>query len=383
MPSLGEELTERLRDSRFGREFFGPRIAQPAARWLERNFGAEPIDRAEFGGAGSGESIVAIVDLHATELVEVAFPSPVPASASGSVLPADPLPPDLVPVDAEVDARESEGRKLMEVVKELGERVKEHNLVVVAAGIAFWGLLAIPATLFAIVSVAGLVIDPTTVKQEVAANLSDLPRAVQDIIGDQLEKVSTGSTGGLIAGVVVGLFLAFWTASGAMAKLMAALNTIYETMETRNFAKLRGTALLLTIGGVVFVSSAVFLLAVMPPLLRSIDAVGDSVVTLFNWLRFPLLGLVMVFGLSILYYLGPDRKTRYRPITLGAVVATLLWIALSALFTLYTSTFASYSETYGSIGGIVVLLLWLFITAFVVLLGAEIHALRESTARRL
>ena len=114
--------------------------------------------------------------------------------------------------------------------------------------------------------------------------------------------------------------------------------------------------------------------------LGSIDAVGDSVATLFVWLRFPVLGLVMIIALGVLYHAGPDRKTRYRPLTVGAAVAMGLWIGLSALFTIYTSTVASYNETYGSIGGIVVLLLWLFITAFVVLLGAEIHAQRENQA---
>ena len=151
-------------------------------------------------------------------------------------------------------------------------------------------------------------------------------------------------------------------------------------VETRNFAKLRGTALALTFGGIIFVSSAIFLLAALPPILRSVDAVGDSAATVFVWLRFPLLGLVMIIALGVLYHFGPDRQTRFRAVTVGAAVAMTLWIALSALFTIYTSTVGSYNETYGSIGGIVILLLWLFITAFVVLLGAEIHAQRELDA---
>ena len=225
----------------------------------------------------------------------------------------------------------------------------------VAAGIAFWGLLAIPAVLFATVSVAGLLLDPATVKAEVNTNLTGLPTEAREIVGDQLESVSGGSTGGLIVGLVVGLLLAFWTASGAMAKLMAALNTIYDVVESRNFAKLRGTALALTFGGIVFIAGALFLLAALPALLGRVDGIGDAAADLFVWLRFPALGLVMVVALGILYRLGPDRKARYQLVTLGAVVATVLWILLSALFSIYTATVGSYNETYGSIGGIVVL----------------------------
>jgi membrane protein len=368
--SLGDELTERLKESRFGRDIFGPRIAEPAARWLSTNFveaddpatesGSEQmatVERAEAAQLDSAKSIdvVGLDDAEATE----------PEAAEPEEL-------------EELDLTPGSPKAVLGTLKALGQRIKVHNLVVVAAGIAFWGLLAIPATLFAVVSIAGLVLDPDTVKDQVRENLEGLPDEAKEIIAGQLEGVSGGSTGGLITGVIVGLLLALWTASGAMAKLMGALNTIYDTVESRKFVKLRGTALGLTFGGIVFISSAIFLLAAMPALLSSIDAVGDGPATLFNWLRFPILGLVMVFALGVLYHVGPDRRAKYRPLTVGAVVAMVLWISLSALFSVYTATVGSYNETYGSIGGIVILLLWLFITAFVVLLGAEIHAETET-----
>ncbi len=365
MSSFGEELSDRFRESRFGRDVFGPKIARPTVRWLQATF---PEDTALEDAAVEDATIedATVENSEAAALLE-ADVVPLIGAAGEEEL-------------GDIDLMPTTPKQLLATLKEIGKRVKNHNLVVVAAGIAFWGLLAIPATLFAVVSIAGLVLDPATVKEQVAENLSGLPEEAQTIIGNQLESVSGGSTGGLIAGLVVGLLLAFWTASGAMAKLMGALNTIYGTIETRNFAKLRGTALGLTFGGIVFISSAIFLLAALPPLLGSVDAVGDSAATLFVWLRFPVLGLVMIIALGVLYHLGPDRQTKYRPVTVGAAVAMALWIGLSALFTIYTSTVASYNETYGSIGGIVVLLLWLFITAFVVLLGAEVHAQRESEA---
>ena len=364
MPSLGEELTGRLRDSKFGRDVFGPKIATPAARWLQQNF-VEGDDAAAANGHARSEAAA----LTALETLD--------ASEDNQINGAQDTSDDEL---GEIDLTPTSPKELAGLLKELSKRIKNHNLVVVAAGIAFWGLLAIPAILFAVVSTAGLVLDADTVKQQVADNLSGLPPEAQEIIGGQLESVSGGSTGGLITGLIVGLLLAFWTASGAMAKLMGALNTIYDTEETRKFPKLRGTAVLLTFGGIVFISSAIFLLAALPPILRSVDGVGDTAADLFVWLRFPILGVVMVIALGVLYYLGPDRQTKYRPITVGAAAAMVLWISLSALFTVYTSTVGSYNETYGSIGGIVILLLWLFITAFVVLLGAEIHAQREIEA---
>lgn len=353
MASLADELTERLRESRFGRDIFGPKVARPVAAWLAQNFGEEH-------GSVEEEQAPAENASHAQDGSETQF-----GSATDSVAGTD------------IDLTPSSPKAFLASMRELSTRIKNHNLVVVAAGIAFWGLLAIPAILFAVVSIAGLVLDPATVKDQVNTNLEGLPDEARSIIGDQLESVSGGSTGGLVFGLVFGIVLALWTASGAVAKLMGALNTIYDTTETRKFLKLRGIALALTFGGIIFVSSAIFLLAVLPALLGSIDAVGDSAATLFVWLRFPVLGLVMIVALGVLYHLGPDRQTKYRPFTVGALVAMVLWITLSGLFSVYTSTIGSYNETYGSIGGIVILLLWLFITAFVVLLGAEIHAQGE------
>jgi len=363
-PSTAQEWTDRFRTSRFGRDIFGPKIAQPVALWLTENF-ADPEANAQANGHRENGNHPNATQPDATQPIGVAEPEEQAAEVDEDV--------------EELDLTPDSPKAFLNTLKALSQRIKVHNLVVVAAGIAFWGLLAIPATLFAVVSIAGLVLDPDTVKDQVTENLNG-PDEVKEIIGAQLEGVAGGSTGGLIFGVVLGVLLALWTSSGAMAKLMGALNTIYDAVETRNMLKLRGTALILTFGGIVFISSAIFLLAALPALLSSIDGVGDSAATLFNWLRFPALGLVMIIALGVLYYLGPNRTTKYRPITLGAAVAMFLWIALSALFTIYTSTVGNYNETYGSIGGIVILLLWLFITSFVVLLGAEIHAQSEVDA---
>lgn len=376
-----DEITERVREAKFTREVVGPKIARPLAAWLDRTFADDQA------AGGPDDALVSVTEQHAIETAE----TPGSAGSGGTGLGlGDTLDRPEELADAELGRGEARGLDsdasleptgqdelgFVTALKAVPAKIKEHNLVVVAAGIAFWGLLAIPAVLFATISTAGLVLNAETVKDQVEENLTALPEDARSIVGEQLESVSGSGTGGLITGLVLGLLMALWSSSGAMAKLMATLNTINGVSEQRKFPKLRGTALAMTFGGIVFISAAVFLLAVLPALLRNIDLVGDAAGTLFNWIRFPVLGLVMVIALGVLYHVGPATSGRkYRFISLGAIVATVLWVTLSGVFSIYTSTVASYNETYGSLGGLVVLLLWLFISAFVVLIGAEIHAL--------
>ena len=265
-------------------------------------------------------------------------------------------------------------------IKDIGLRVKgrikEHNLAVVAAGIAFWGLLAIPAVLTAVLSIYGLVADETEVEDQIEDNLGALPEEARQIITNQLESVAGASGGGLAVGVVVGIILALWTSSGAIAKVIATLNTIWGVSEDRKFFKLRGLALFITLGSIVFVIGAAFLLAIMPAVLSEVG-LADVGRWLLNAGRFPALLLFMAAGLAVLYRIGPNRRSRYRPLTWGAVLATLLWVVVSGAFSIYTASFSSYNETYGTLGAIVILLMWLFLTAFMVLIGAEIDAARD------
>ncbi|MEM7095934.1 MAG: YihY/virulence factor BrkB family protein [Actinomycetota bacterium] len=377
------ELAEKVRESRFSREVVGPRVAGPFARWLTDTF--------DLGEAENSNGAPLTAAAETTDVAQSTNAAPAP-EADGVARDVDDAAhadeaADVVGAEVAVEADADPAgavpylelpwyQRFVAVVRGLVANIKDHNLVVVAAGIAFWGLLAIPAVLFSVVSIAGLVVDPDTIEQQVNDSLSSLPDEVKTIIGGQLANVSGGSTGGLITGLVLGLVLALWSSSGAVAKLMATLNTIYGTLERRSFVHLRGLALALTLGGIVFTAGAMFLLAVLPSLLASISAVGDSAADLFEVLRFPALALVTMIAFGVLYHLGPDRRSgRYRVFTIGALVATVLWVALSGLFSIYTATLGTYNETYGTLGGLVVLLLWLFITAFVVLIGAEIHAL--------
>jgi len=186
-------LVDRLRSSRFGQQILGPRIAAPIAKWLTENLVEPPTGQA-------AEQLVAVDESDAASMAQPGSVGSQAAAVEAEVAAEDEV--------EELDLTPDSPRAVVQTLKALGQRVKVHNLVVVAAGIAFWGLLAIPATLFAVVSIAGLVLDADTVKGQVEDNLSGLPEEAQEIIGDQLEGVAGGSTGGLIAGVALGLLLA-------------------------------------------------------------------------------------------------------------------------------------------------------------------------------
>ena len=390
----------------------GPKILQPASRWYEENVDEAEVADTDQPAAGTVAPAIEVVDdaetadepvvdittgaaasesLASARAAEAFFAGP---DAGELTPPAPAAPAEAEATSAARDLAESAlaagqavATKAVEIpktrlqrVKDIGmrvkDRIKEHNLAVVAAGIAFWGLLAIPAVLTAVLSIYGLVSDETKVEAQIEDNLGALPEEARDIITGQLESVAGASGGGLAVGVVVGIILALWTSSGAIAKVIATLNTIWGVSEDRKFFKLRGLALFITLGSIVFVIGAAFLLAVMPAVLSEVG-LADVGRWLLNAGRFPALLLFMAAGLAVLYWIGPNRRARYRPLTWGAVLATLLWVVVSGAFSVYTASFSSYNETYGTLGAIVILLMWLFLTAFMVLIGAEIDAARE------
>jgi membrane protein len=272
--------------------------------------------------------------------------------------------------------------RTQDLVARLMDRIKEHNLPVISAGIAFWGLLAIPATLASTLSIYGMVADPDQVEDQINDSLSSLPESAREIISDQLESVAGSSGAGLAIGAAVGVILALWTVSGAVAKVIATLNTIWRVREDRKFPVIRGVALAITFGAIVFFALAAFVLAVLPAILSEVG-LGGPARWLLNLARVPALLLFMAAGLGILYWAGPNRRSRFRAASPGAITGTILWLVLSFAFSVYTTYFSSYNETYGVLGGVVILLLWLYMTSFVVLLGAEVDSALEDRAAGL
>jgi membrane protein len=257
----------------------------------------------------------------------------------------------------------------------------EHNTALLAAGVTYYSFLSIFPALIAIVAVYGLVASPAEVTRQVNSVAEQLPAEARKLISDQLQNVASAQAGALSVSLAVAVLTALWSASAAINGLMGALNVVYAEREDRGIVVKRGTSVLLTLGAVVFVVLAAFLLTVLPPLVGLLDLgpVGEWLLLGARWI-----GLLAAFmlGLGVLYHFGPDRAdARFRWLGPGAVMSTALWILVSVGFSVYVANFGSYDKTYGTLAGVVVLLLWLFFTAYAVLLGAEVNAQAElSTA---
>jgi membrane protein len=256
------------------------------------------------------------------------------------------------------------------------------HVPMLAAGVAFFAFLAVFPALIAAITLYGLIAEPSQVAQQVQDLAGALPRETQPLIADQLNAVVSSSTGTLSIGLVVSLLAALWSASSGIGNLMQAVNLAYDEEESRGFVKLRGTALLLTIGAVVFVLVALALVAVVPAVLDALR-LGTVGTVLAQVVRWAFLIAVVIVGLAVVYRVAPDRDApRFRWVSTGAAVATVLWIAGSIGFSLYMNNFGNYNKTYGALAGVVVLMLWLYLTSYIVLLGAEVNAESERQTRR-
>ncbi len=258
------------------------------------------------------------------------------------------------------------------------QEVGNDNLSLIAKGVAYSWFLALFPGLVAAVSIYGLVTTPAEVKSQVANLSSSLPDSAKTLITTQLESLAGASSGALTLGLLISIALALWSASAGMSGLVEALNIAYDEEEDRNFVVKRGLALLLTVGFLLFLAVALGLIAVVPFLANQIGG-GWAVQALLQIVRWALLIGVAILALGLLYRVGPDRDApAVKWLSLGSIVSTIMWVAASLGFAFYVDNFGSYAKTYGALAGVVVLLLWFWITALVVLLGAEINAETEA-----
>jgi membrane protein len=224
------------------------------------------------------------------------------------------------------------------------------------------------------------VADPKDISRQVDDSLAAAPVEVRKMISQQLTSIQ-GSHGGAIFGVIVGTIIALWSASSGLNHLIDAINIAYDEEETRGFIRRRGLALLFTAGAILFMLLAIGGIAVVPAIARAADigVAGSVLVQVTRWVV--LLGGLLA-GLAVLYRWAPDRAdARWAWASPGAIAAAVGWLLASVLFSVYVANFGSYNETYGSLGAIVVVLLWLYLTALMIILGAELNCeLERQTA---
>lgn len=260
------------------------------------------------------------------------------------------------------------------VARRVKDDLAADNLSMIAAGAAFFGLLALFPALAAAVALYGLITDPTTVSAHLDQLAGFAPEQVRMLLSEQLQRITAATDTSLGIGAIVALLIALWSAGKGVKSLMTALDVAYDERENRGFFKLNFTALSLTLAMLIAVPLSLAAVAVLPALVDRLP-VPDVVATAARWLRWPLLAVVAAGAVALLYRFGPARSTPRPPISWpGAVVATVLWLIASALFSWYVSSFGSYDQTYGSVAALAVVMMWFWLSALAVLIGAEINA---------
>lgn len=275
----------------------------------------------------------------------------------------------------------AESTSLGTTLKRTFTEFKEDNVTDWAAALTYYGLLSLFPALIALVGVIGLFADPQGATQTITDVVDELgPQGAADTFTEQIESVTAStSTAGIMA--IVGILVALWSASTYVGAFMRASNVIYETPEGRPIWKLRPLQMLVTLIIVVLAALVLVALVVSGPLAEAIgNAIGlsDTAVTIYQIAKWPILLALVAAIITVLYYASPNVKLAgFRWVTPGSAVAVVAWIIASAAFALYVANFGSYNETYGALGGVVALLIWLWITNLAILFGHELNAERE------
>src|SRR5215217_8044610 len=262
-----------------------------------------------------------------------------------------------------------------DIAKRTGKEVKADQVPLLSAGVAFYALLSLFPAIIAGVSIYGLVADPTTVRDQLAKLTELLSPETAKLVGQQLIQVTSSAGGALGFATVFGILTALWSASSGMKALITGVNLAYDEDETRKFLKLRGLALLLTLGAMLLMGVALASIVGHPP-------IADTLPTVLRWLlaivRFVILGGLLVVGLAVLYRYAPNRdEPKWTWVSWGSGIAALLWVLATIGFALYATFFGNYNKTYGALAGVIILMFWLFLSAFVVLVGAELNTEME------
>ncbi len=257
------------------------------------------------------------------------------------------------------------------------EEFSKDRVMSVAAGVTYYALLAVFPAIAALVSIYGIFADPGTIQSHLNTLSGVMPGGALEIIGEQVSRIASQGGGALGFGFIFGLAISLWSANAGMKAVFDALNIVNDEEEKRSFVGLNLVSLTFTLGAIFFILVALGGIVVLPIILNFIG-MGSGMEMLLAIIRWPILLVAVVLGLSLLYRFGPSRdKAEWRWVTPGGIIAAVLWLAVSMLFSWYVSNFGSYNETYGSLGAVIGFMTWIWISSIVVLLGAEINAEME------
>jgi membrane protein len=247
----------------------------------------------------------------------------------------------------------------------------DDRLFAVAAGVAFYGLLSLVPSLAAAVSLFGLFANPEKLAKLPDVLTTILPHEAVTLVQGQAERLASQGASSLSLKLAIAVAISLWSASSAVRALFDALNVIDEQEEKRSFLRLYGTALAVTLGGVVVLSLAVVLIGASPAYL---SALPHEFVQIYSWLRWPVFFCFAVLVITGLYWVGPSHPPRtFWRLMRGAALAALLWAVGSALFGWYVATLGNYTATYGSLATVVVMMTWMWVSAAIILIGAQLN----------
>lgn len=274
------------------------------------------------------------------------------------------------------------GRRWPAILYRTYQEIIADRVLAVAAGVSFYSLLAVFPAITVFVSIYGLFTDQTSVVDHISMLSTLLPSGAMTIISDQLTRIATGSGTSLGLALVFGLLMAVWSANAGTKAVIEALNIAYDVKEQRSFVMLNLWALVLTLGGLLTLIALIGALGVIPVLLDYVLVSG-----LTDWVlwvgRWPFIYGLMLLGLAVLYQFGPNRPgVKWRWITPGSAVASAALLVFTLLFSWYAANFGSYNETYGSLGAVIVLLTWMWLSATIIIIGAELNSEIEAEANR-
>jgi membrane protein len=266
-------------------------------------------------------------------------------------------------------------------LKRTATEFSEDNLSDWAAALTYYALLSLFPALIALVAVLGLVGDPQSTTSSITDVVTKLgPKSAAQTFSGPIQSITQhkGSSGVVL---IIGLAVALWSASGYVGAFIRASNVIYETPEGRPFWKLRPLQILVTLAMIILLAGVTLGITLTGPIVDALAkpiGVGSEAIAIWNIAKWPILGLLFVTMVSLLYYASPNVKLRgFRWVTPGSVLALVVWVLVSAAFAFYVANFGSYDKTYGTLGGLVILLIWVWITNLAILFGHQLNAERE------
>ena len=263
------------------------------------------------------------------------------------------------------------------------EQISADRLLLIAGGVVFYGLLATVPAITALVSMYGIFTPASTINAQLSFLADVMPAGAYQLISDQVVRIAGNSDGKLTLAFILGLGIALWSANAGVKAIFDALNVVYDEDEKRGWIKLNAISLSFTFAGVVVLILILAAVVALPLVLAFVGFAAQQQAGWLSLLRWPVMFALVVFGLAVLYRYGPSRQhAKWRWVSVGSVFAALSWIALSVAFSWYLSKFADYNATYGSLGAVIGLMMWMWISTAVVLIGAELNSeIEHQTAR--